>query len=643
MSVVAEAAVGAIESEEELPPQRHLLERLEKTAIGSRGAGGVASVRRRAPAGCLLYGPYWQLRAGCYRLNFRCRPGTPRLPGEPVLGVEVIAMNRVQLAWRDLTAAELQGEAGYLDFTVPPELGLGAGDVARLEFRFFHFGNADLTIAAVDLQSVEPDEMHAAAPRMWRMLGRLEKTAIGKRTPDGVTVRRTERPGCVLDGGRPLLQLPAGHYRLRIQCSAEVRRMATEPALGIEIIVRRRWQDDRSWSWNSLLGLPRSGGAQLAWRDFTSAELCSGSASMDVRVPTELALEGGQDVAIGLHIIHLGNAGLTINAIDLQQTAEASAAPLREWRLLGRLAVGRIGAREADGVTVRQSDPAGCLLYGGRPRLQFSTGRYRLRIRCRAGQIRSPSQPVLGVEVIARTRWPRVPIASGGLRARCEFSAQALAAEWTSLDFDVPRELSSESKEGVCFEFRLLHLGNADLTISAVNLNEINCEDLPAESSVSLVSPQKTRILIVGNCQAQTIHEALVRSGDFYDRLDAKYHFVALQQNLHELGKIEVEDSDVLLVQDIRDWEHYPLKSYIREDARIIKFPLLHFASLWPFDHYNGPGDKEAYEREWPNLTFLYHDGLLARLRKEIPDREQRLLAYRTLSVNGIINFARLH
>jgi hypothetical protein len=122
-----------------------------------------------------------------------------------------------------------------------------------------------------------------------------------------------------------------------------------------------------------------------------------------------------------------------------------------------------------------------------------------------------------------------------------------------------------------------------------------------------------------------------------------KYHFVALQQNLHEAGRAEVESSDVLLVQDIRDWENYPLRPYIRDGARIIKFPLLHFASLWPFDHYNGPGDKEAYEREWPNLTFLYHDGLLARLRKEIPEREERLLAYRTLSVDGIINFARLH
>jgi hypothetical protein len=260
------------------------------------------------------------------------------------------------------------------------------------------------------------------------------------------------------------------------------------------------------------------------------------------------------------------------------------------------------------------------------------------------------SQPVLGVEVIARNRLLRIPALNfirtgeaGGLRARCEFTSEALAAEWASLDFDVPPELSCESRDEIGFEFRFLHLGNADLAVSAVNLHEIGGEDLAAKSPNFLVSPQRTRVLIVGNCQAQTVHEALVRTGEFHDRLDVKYHFVALQQNLHERGRAEVESSDILLVQDIRDWEKYPLRPHIRNDVRVIKFPLLHFASLWPFDHYNGPGDKEAYEREWPNLTFLYHDGLLARLRKEIPDREQRLLAYRTLSVDGIINFARLH
>jgi hypothetical protein len=255
------------------------------------------------------------------------------------------------------------------------------------------------------------------------------------------------------------------------------------------------------------------------------------------------------------------------------------------------------------------------------------------------------SQPVLAVEVIARIRSLRIPAlrGSGELRARCEFTAEALARDWASLDFEVPQELSCESKDEVGFEFGFLHLGKADLTVNAVNLHEIGGEDPPAKSTRFPVSPQKTRVLIVGNCQAQTVHEALVRSGEFDDRLDVKYHFVALQQNLHEQGKAELETSDVLLVQDIKDWDNYPLRPHIRDDVRVIKFPLLHFASLWPFDHYNGPGDREAYEREWPNLTFLYHDGLLARLRKEIPDREERLLAYRTLSVGGIINFARLH
>jgi hypothetical protein len=507
----------------------------------------------------------------------------------------------------------LQGETDSLDFTVPPILGLGAGDEARLEFRFFHLGNADLTIAAVDLQSIENLEARSAPPRVWRMLGRL-------------------------DGGRPFLQLPAGHYRLEIRGAAAAPRRAGQPVLGVEITARRRWQDSPWWSWNSLLRRPR-GGVQLGWRDFTSAELCCGAASFDFEVPTELALEGGQDIVIGLHLIGLTNAGLTIEAIDLGEIREddAAVAP-REWRLFGRLSKGRIGVRKADCVTVRRSDPAGRFLYGVRPRLRLPRGRYRLSFCCRAGQPRMVSRPVLAVEVIsAKAR------GSAELRARSEFTSEPLGAEWTSLDFDVPPELSCECKDEVGFEFRFLHLGNADLAVSAVSLHEIGGEDLPAKSPAFLVSPQRTRVLIVGNCQAQTIHEALARSGELDDRLDVKYHFVALQQNLHEAGRAELESSDVLLVQDIRDWENYPLRPYIQDGVRVIKFPLLHFASLWPFDHYNGPGDKEAYEREWPNLTFLYHDGLLARLRKEIPDREERLLAYRSLSVDGIINFTRLH
>src|SRR5207248_3743476 len=460
--------------------------------------------------------------------SFRCRPGNPRLPSEPVLGVEVIAMNRVQLAWRDLTAAELQGETASLDFAVPPNLGLGAGDEARLEFRFFHLRNADLTITAVDLRGIENEETRPAPPRIWRMLGRL--------------------------GGGPFLQLPAGYYRLEISADAGTPRMAAEPVLGVEITARRRWLDGRWRSWNSLLGRPPPRGVQLAWRDFTCAELRCGTASFDFEVPAELALEGGEDIVIGLHLRRLGNAGLAIKGVDVRQMTAAGAAPKsRQWRLLGRLSKGRIGVRQADGVAVRHSDPAGRFLHGSRPRLRLPRGRYRLSFCCQAGQPRIVSQPVLGVEVIARNRSVRIPAlnltrtgAAEGLRASREFTSEALAVEWASLDFDVPPELSCESSDEVGFEFRFVHLGNADLTVSAVNLDEIDGEDLPAKPPNFLVSPQRTRVLIVGNCQAQTIHEALVRSGEFQDRLDVKYHFVALQQNLHEAGKAELESSDVL-------------------------------------------------------------------------------------------------
>src|SRR5437667_7919949 len=115
-----------------------ILNRLEKAAIGARRADGVTTVRRGEPAGCLLFGPYWQLPTGAYRLDFRCRAGKPRFASQPVLGVEVIALNRVQLAWRDLTVVELAAESISLHFSIPPALGLGTGDEARLEFRFVH-------------------------------------------------------------------------------------------------------------------------------------------------------------------------------------------------------------------------------------------------------------------------------------------------------------------------------------------------------------------------------------------------------------------------------------------------------------------------------------------------------------------------
>jgi len=654
-SVGADATDDAISCErgDEATASREwrVLDRLEKTALGKRGPDWVVTVRRREPAGCLLYGPYWQLPSGAYRLIFCCRSGKPRMPREPVLGVEVIAMNRVQLAWLDFTANELQAETGLVEFSVPSEFGVGAGDEARLEFRFFHLGNADLAITAVDLLGLETESLCSSVPMRWRMLGRLEKAAIGKRTGEGIRVRRTKRGGCVLDGSRPLLQLAKGCYRLSFACEPGTPILGSAPVLGVEVVARRRWQDDRSRIWTSLLGLSARGGLQLAWRDFTVMQLSSASPSIDFAVPAELSLEGGQEVLFGFRFLHLGNSGLTITAVDLQRVADDAAIDWQpnEWRLLGRLVKGRIGVREAGSVSVRQTEPAGLLLYGGRPRLRLSEGRYRLAFSCHAGAPRIASQPVLAVEIAARRRRLGGSLQDSRIFLRRTFTAEAMQEEPASVDFDVSEALSDGADQDFAFEFRFFHLGNADLTIAAVNLRETQ-RLADAEHSFGATTPRspalvtgKTNIIIIGNCQAQTVYEALVRTRAFNTRVDAKYHFVGLQQNLHELARNELANCEILLVQDINDWEHYPLRADIREDLRIIKFPLLHFASLWPFDHYNGPGDREAYEREAPNLTFLYLDGLLARLRREIPDREQRLLAYRSLSIEGVVNYVRLH
>src|SRR6516225_2576438 len=451
-----------------------VLDRLEKTALGKRGPDRVVTVRRREPAGCLLYGPYWQLPSGAYRLIFCCRSGKPRMPREPVLGVEVIAMNRVQLAWLDFSANELQAETNLVEFSVPSEFGVGAGDEARLEFRFFHLGNADLAITAVDLVGLKTEALCSSVPMRWRMLGRLEKAAIGKRTGEGIRVRRTKRGGCVLDGARPLLQLAKGCYRLSFACEPGTPILGSAPILGVEVVARRRWQDNQTRTWASLLGLAARGGLRLAWRDFTVMQLSSASPSIDFAVPAELSLEGGQEVLFGFRFLHLGNSGLTITAVDLQRVADHAATDWQpnEWRLLGRLVKSRIGVREAGSVSVRQAEPAGLLLYGGRPQLRLSEGRYRPTFSCHVGTPRSASQPVLAVEIATRRRRLGGSLQASRTLLRQTFTSAALQEELASIGFDVSAEFSDGADQDFVFEFKIFHLGNADLTVSGVNLQE---------------------------------------------------------------------------------------------------------------------------------------------------------------------------
>src|SRR5207302_3976140 len=94
VSAAADPVPGRTGAEGE-PPAREwrVLHRLEKTAIGAHEPDGAVSVRRRERTGALLFGPYWRLPGGHYRLSFRCRSGLPHFAGQPVLGVQVIELN----------------------------------------------------------------------------------------------------------------------------------------------------------------------------------------------------------------------------------------------------------------------------------------------------------------------------------------------------------------------------------------------------------------------------------------------------------------------------------------------------------------------------------------------------------------------
>lgn len=484
----AQAEVGV-----PVPAPRHwdVLARLEKGATGTRQPDGSIRVRRSDPAGCVLYGPYWQLPAGRYCLSFECRIASARFNAQPILGVEVILLNRVQQAWRDFSSEELAFGSGTVLFDVPDEVSREARNEGRFEFRFFHFGTADLTIVACALNRLEPQEVPPRTAPTWRLLGRLQKSLIGTRRANGsVAARRRGRAGVLLYGGWPYLRLPRGRYRLRVAGRFGLPLEASTPIVAVEIIGHSRWRDRGRWRAALNAGAQRAG--VMVRREFIGDDLADGAAEIEFAVPTDLSLESGVD------------------------------AP---------------------------------------------------------------------------------------------------------------------------FEFRLFHTGNADVTIETIDLQRLDGDET---ATVAVPAPavhplRRKNIVLIGNCQSEIVRQGFTRVESLNEQFHATYHFVTLPTNLYEFARRDLEAADILLVQDIRDWDNFPLRDCIRPGIETIRFPGVRFASLWPFDGWNGPGDSEAQQREAPNLTFAYLDGLLARLRKEIPDREQRFRAYRALDHAGVVNYRRLH
>ena len=604
-----------------------LLNRLQHTTLGARDSGGTIRVSRSETPGCILYGPYYHFEMGRYRLAVHAHAGTPVHSEQPVLGVEIIILSRFQRAWRDFTAAELAVRAGTLVFDVPPEFSIDGGNEARFEFRVFHLGNADVAVSAVELERLPDDTDMPPDPRAWRLLGRLRKTWLGRRRGSGaVTVTQGWPAGCLLYGGWPYLRLGRGNYRLTIRGKAGAPLLPTQPVLGVEILGRSRWYSDSPrYEWRRV---PKPGGTREAWGDFRADEMADGAASLDFTVPIAMALEAGSDAPFDIRLHHLGNADLTIEAVGLcwLGDGEAAASPQR-WRLLGRLRKARIGVATPVGVSVAADEMPGPLLSGLRPPLRLAAGHYRLNL---LGTADAATAPSLRVDVTEQI--------GGGWKPQSIPHLQHDLATGSVVEFDVPPPDDPETGDRR-YGLSISHLGGADVTLDGIELSR---DPVSGRQSPAYLAGRK-KLVLIGNCQCSVLVQAFNQTDSLSRNYATKYHFVQLKPNLYEFARRDIEDCDVLLVQDIDLWNQFPLRDCVRPGADIVKFPLVRFASLWPFDAWNGPGDREAFLAEAPNQTFPFLDGLLARLRHEVPDKAARFDAYRALEGIGVVNYKRMH
>jgi hypothetical protein len=453
---------------------RPLLPLMEVREPARRWANGAVSVLLLIPAQAFLYGPFLRLSQGRYRIAFRCGVRMPLQGDHPVLGLEVVAQNRILRAWRDFTAADLRSGEQSVTFDVPLELSIEGGADAPFEFRFTHFGNAWLTMRDVTLHSDvpgDPSDSLPAAIEAWRLLGRLRTLP----RPGGVSLSPVSITRLKLGRSSGILRLPVGTYRLDLTCDLKRARRQADPAL--EIAVRTR--DGTS------LGLGR----------FNADDLAKGHVSFAFGVPMDLSMDVGVPRTIDFRIRHFRNASLLLRSFDLRRLSPQVVAPAMSER-------------------------------------------------------------------------------------------------------DQPRPVRH---------------------------------------------PTRKRIVIFGNCQGNLLTEALRSHSGFSRQFSVKHHYMELPANLQEQGKRDLEECDMLLIQDIREWEQYPLRDHVPEQLPTLRYPCVRFASLWPFDAFNGPDDKLARNRDFPNFEFTYFDGLLARLRREIPDHERRFKAYESLQIERVIDFKRLH
>ncbi len=153
-----------------------------------------------------------------------------------------------------------------------------------------------------------------------------------------------------------------------------------------------------------------------------------------------------------------------------------------------------------------------------------------------------------------------------------------------SLDFDVPAALALRHDDWRC---EVVVHGSVDggFRVAAADIDRV-ADD--AATSVGPASPTpstrlrgRRKVVIIGNCQSEILRQGFAQIETLSKLFDVKYHFIQLPKNLHEFATRDLETCDVLLYQDIRLWDEFPLRDCVRDGADLVPFPLVRFASLW--------------------------------------------------------------
>jgi hypothetical protein len=159
------------------------------------------------------------------------------------------------------------------------------------------------------------------------------------------------------------------------------------------------------------------------------------------------------------------------------------------------------------------------------------------------------------------------------------------------------------------------------------------------------VAPSRRKqVVFVGNCNAFDL-------ANFFGTMQSladEYEFHPWSMHLNPTPTPEMLEilpvANAIFVQNIAEAEA-ARDSFVPNGIRCFTFPTYMRRTYWPFDTILFGRDDLAAEDAAKDGYVRFPDGLLGKLRTEIPDKWQRFVAYRDLSAPGAYpkNFVRLN